>query len=245
MYDETSATFRYDDGSQPTAIQNLTEYMPFGQDMTLNGENYTLNFNAEISTFTLVPEQNTLFAEYYFGYLSNLFSLKNRRTTLKANLPVSFLTSLRLNDRVVIRDRRYIIESIKSNLNSGDVDFVLINDFRPVLSDPDAPQEKPIPIPSNANCVDVKILLPLNCVQADVTTSDAGVTITPSTLTSDGFVEVCVPANNNTNVLKTEDDADYVNTEDLSNRIKTEQNDAVVYTLTVTYTYQNGIVQTT
>lgn len=245
MYDETSATFRYDDGSFPTAIQDLTEYMPFGQDMTLNGENYTLNFNAEISTFTLVPEQNTLFAEYYFGYLSNLFSLKNRRTTLKANLPVSFLTSLRLNDRVVIRDKRYIIESIKSNLNSGDVDFVLINDFRPVLSDPDAPQEKPIPIPSNANCVDVKILLPLNCVQADVNTSDAGVTITPSTLTSDGFVEVCVPANDNTNVLKTEDDADYVNTEDLADRIKTEQNDAVVYTLTVTYTFQNGTTSTT
>jgi hypothetical protein len=245
MYDETSATFRWDDGSVPPSPQVLTEYMPFGQDMTLNGENYTLNFNAEISTFTLVPEQNTLFAEYYFGYLSNLFSLKNRRTTLKANLPVSFLTSLRLNDRVVIRDRRYIIESIKSNLNSGDVDFVLINDFRPVLSDPDAPQEKPIPIPDTANCVDVKILLPLNCVQADVTTSDAGVTITPSTLTSDGFVEVCVPANNNTNVLKTEDDADYVNTEDLTNRIKTEQNDAVVYTLTVTYTFQNGTTSTT
>jgi hypothetical protein len=245
MYDETSATFRYDDGSFPTAIQDLTEYMPFGQDMTLNGENYTLNFNAEISTFTLVPEQNTLFAEYYFGYLSNLFSLKNRRTTVKTNLPVSLLTGLRLNDRVIIRDKRYIIESMKSNLNTGDVDFVLINDFRPVLSDPDVPQEKPIPIPSNANCVDVKILLPLNCVQADITTTDPGVTITPSTLTSDGFVEVCVPANDNTNVLKTEDNADYVNTEDLANRIKTEQNDATVYTLTVTYTYQNGIVQTT
>ena len=83
---------------------------------------------------------------------------------------------------------------------------------------------------ATANCVDVKILLPLNCVQADVTTSDAGVTITPSTLTSDGFVEVCVPANENTNVLKTEDDADYVNTEDLADRIKTEQNDAnIIY----------------
>ena len=66
MYDETSATFRYDDGSFPTAIQDLTEYMPFGQDMTLNGENYTLNFNAEISTFTLQPEQNTLFADILF-----------------------------------------------------------------------------------------------------------------------------------------------------------------------------------
>ena len=77
-----------------------------------------------------------------------------------------------------------------------------------------------------------------------MTTTDAGVTITPSTLTSDGFVEVCVPANNNTNVLKTEDDADYINTEDLLYRIKTEQNDATVYTLTVTYTFSNGLVST-
>ena len=99
-------------------------------------------------------------------------------------------------------------------------------------------------MPENANCVDVKILLPVNCVQADVTTSDAGVTITPSTLTSDGFVEVCVPANDNANVLKTEDDADYINTEDLAYRIKTEQNDATVYTLTVTYTFLNGLVST-
>ena len=245
MYDETSATFRYDDGSFPTAIQDLTEYMPFGQDMTLNGENYTLNFNAEISTFTLQVEQNTLFAEYYFGYLTNLFSLKNRRTTLKANIPVSFLTSLRLNDRLVIRDRRYIIESMQSNLNSGDVNFVLINDFRPVLSDPGSQPEKPVPMPEAAGCVDVKILLPLNCVQADITTSDPGVTITPSTLTSDGFVEVCIPANDNTNLLKTEDDADYVNTEDLADRIKTEDNDAQIYTLLVTYTFQNGLVSTT
>ena len=244
MYDETSASFRWDDGTVPPAPQVLTEYMPFGQDMTLNGENYTLNFNAEISTFTLQTEQNTLFAEYYFGYLNNLFNLKNRRTTLKANLPVSLLTSLRLNDRVIIRDKRYIIESMKSNLNTGDVDFVLINDFRPVLSDPGSQQEKPIPVPENANCVDVKILLPVNCVQADVTTTDAGVTITPSTLTSDGFVEVCLPANSNTNVLKTEDDTDYINTEDLAYRIKTEQNDATVYTLTVTYTFSNGLVST-
>ncbi len=54
-----------------------------------------------------------------------------------------------------------------------------------------------------------------------------------------------MPANDNTNVLKTEDDADYVNTEDLADRIKTEQNDANIYTLTVTYTFQNGTTSTT
>ena len=242
QYDELSVDYRFDDG---TTVNTLTEYVPFGQDLNVNGENFTLNFNAEISTLTNQTEQNTLFKVYYSSYLLNLFNLKNRKLSVKTQLPVSLLTNLRLNDRLIIRDKRYIIETMNSNLTTGEVKFVLISDFRPVLADPGVPQEKPIPVPDTANCVDVKILLPLNCVQADVTSSDAGVTITPSTLTSDGLVEVCVPANTETQVLKTEDDADYVNTEDLADRIKTEQNSYVVYTLDVLYTFQNGTTTST
>ena len=205
MNEQTAATFRFNDGG---GAANLSQYMPFGQDMTLNAENFNLNFNAEISTFTLQTEPNTLFAVYYFGYLSNLFNLKNRKTTVKTNLPISLLTSLRLNDRVIIRDKRYIIESMKSNLSSGQVDFVLINDFRPVLADDGSTPERPIVIDSSAQCIQVPILLPSNCGQANVTTSNAGVTINPTSFTADGFTEVCVPANSNTIHIKSEYNAD-------------------------------------
>ena len=236
MYDETTTSFKFNTG---TGTNTLTEYMPFGQDVKVLTDNFSLNFNAEISTLTGLVEQNTLFATYYFGYLSNLFNLKNRRTTVKTNLPVSLLTELRLNDRVIIRDKRYIIESMKSNLNTGNVDFVLINDFRPVISIGNVPSEPLIPS-DVAQCLDVRILFPNGVVQADVTCSNPSVTITPSTLTSEGTIEVCIPDNpNTTTVLKTEDDLDYINTEDLD-RVRTEGGTIELYTLVVTYTFSNG-----
>ncbi len=235
MYNETTTSFKFNTG---TGINTLTEYMPFGQDVKVLTDNFSLNFNAEISTLTGLVEQNTLFATYYFGYLSNLFNLKNRRTTVKTNMPVSLLTELRLNDRVIIRDKRYIIESMKYNLNTGDVDFVLINDFRPLL--PELTISQPIKPSDKAQCVDVRILFPNGVVQADVTCSNPSVTITPSTLTSEGTIEVCIPDNPNaTTVLKTEDDLDYINTEDLD-RVRTEGGTIELYTLLVTYTFSNG-----
>lgn len=241
MYDETPASFKFKTGSSTVT---LTEYMPFGQDVKLNNENYSLNFNAEISTLTGFVEQNTLFAVYYFGYLSNLFNLKNRTTTIKTNLPVSLLTNLRLNDRVIIRDKRYIIQSIKSNLNNGNVDFTLINDFRPVISDNATSNGKLINVNGDAQNVEVRVLFPNDVVSARITTTTSGVTITPSNITSEGFVTVSIPANPNaTTVLKTEDDLDYINTED-SDRIRTEGGTVELITLNVEYTYTNG-TQTT
>ncbi len=234
-YDELAQDYRFTD---ETSTSTLTEYVPFGQDVNVLTENYTLNFNADISTLTGLAEQNTLFRTYYSGYLLNLFNLKNRRTTVKTNLPVSLLTNLRLNDRLVIRDKRYIIESMKSNLNNGDVDLVLINDFRPLL--PELTISQPIKPTDKAQCVEVRILFPNGVVQADVTCSNPSVTITPSTLTSEGTIEVCIPDNpNSTTVLKTEDDLDYINTEDLD-RVRTEEGTIELYTLVVTYTFSNG-----
>ena len=236
QYEELAQDYRFNGG---TFGGILTEYVPFGQDVNVLTENFTLNFNADISTLTNIAEQNTLFKTYYSGYLLNLFNLKNRRTTVKTNLPVSLLTNLRLNDRVIIRDKRYIIESMKSNLNNGNVDFVLINDFRPLLPEQLALVD-PLKPSEDAQCLDIAILFPKQAVQADITTTAPGVTITPSTIYTEQRIEVCIPENPNaTTVLKTEDDLDYINTED-SDRVRTEEGTIELITLTVTYTYSNG-----
>jgi len=123
---------KYKDGFGNTGSQ--TKYTMFGQDYTDSTTNvkYSLNFAPETSTYHLVAIQQGMFATYYFQYLYNLYSLKNRITTIKAVLPLSILTKLRLNDRVVIRDKRYIINDIQSNLNSGESTLRLLNDFMPV-----------------------------------------------------------------------------------------------------------------
>ena len=109
---------------------NLTNYTLFGQDVVKNGQTYSLNFGADNSIITKQTEQNGLFATYYFNYLSNLYDLKQRLTSVKAMLPLSVITNLQLNDRLVIRDKRYIINDIKMELTTGEATLTLYNDFR-------------------------------------------------------------------------------------------------------------------
>ncbi len=237
MYDETVATFKFYNGS---TYDTITEYMPFGQDLIDGTDNFTLNFNAEISTLLNQVVTNTLYSVYYEPYLLNLFNLKNRETTVKTNLPISLLTNLKLNDRLIIRDKRYTINDMKSNLTTGEVNFVLLNDFTEVISQGGSKPIQPLQPSDQAQCLDVRILFPNGAVSATITTSDAGVTITPSTLTTDGTVEVCIPANTDTvGLITTEDDADFINTEDFI-RLRTEEGNVAIYTLTVTYDYADG-----
>jgi hypothetical protein len=217
---------------------NISSYALFGQDFSYQNTKYSLNFGADNSVIHEETIQNGLFATYYFPYLSNLFNLKNRLISVKTNLPISLLTGLRINDRIIIRDKRYIINEMKSNLTTGDVDFTLYLDFRPV-SGGLLNGGKPIELDESAQCVDVRVDLPNGATQADLTCVTAGVTITPSTLTADGVVEICVPANANTRTqLITEDSFDFI-TEEFENII-TEESQTQVITVVVTYTFWNG-----
>jgi hypothetical protein len=108
----------------------------FGQDTNVGGIDYSLNFSPETSTYLGIPINQSLFATYYFDYLANLFNPKNRMTNVKAVLPISILTSLRLNDRLIIRDKRYIINDFKTKLTTGETTLNLLNDFIPILPEP-------------------------------------------------------------------------------------------------------------
>jgi hypothetical protein len=94
------------------------------------GQQQTLNFGSEISSFYLYPINNTLFQNYYFNYLNNLYSVKSRLVKVSMRLPYSELLNLRLNDRIVIRDKRYVINQFTTNLKTFEVQMELIQDFR-------------------------------------------------------------------------------------------------------------------
>jgi hypothetical protein len=120
--------------STGTAVCNSVQI--FGQDTNVGGIDYSLNFAPETSTYLGIPIQQSLFATYYFDYLANLFDPKNRLTKVKAVLPISILTSLKLNDRLIIRDKRYIINDFKTKLTTGETTLTLLNDFIPILPEP-------------------------------------------------------------------------------------------------------------
>ena len=242
MYTNQATSIKFYDGS---ATQTITNYVPFGQDVNINSQtDYSLNFSADKSTFTLQPSFDNLYSTYYKGYLTNLFNVRNRLISVKTHLPISLLTKLQLNDRVVIRDKRYVINEMKSNLNSGEVSFTLLLDFRDVRI--------PVVVPTNsgAGCVDVPITLGNGVCSVAIATTTGGVTITPSTVTSSQVISVCVPANANAIKYIVEEDSNsafpsflwkYINTEN-NYRLIGEASANQIITLTETETYCNGTV---
>jgi hypothetical protein len=213
--------------------QNIDTYALFGQDLTYQNTKCSLNFGADNSIIHNETIQQGLYATYYFPYLSNLFDLKQRLVTVKTILPISLLTNLRLNDRLIIRDKRYIINEMKSNLTNGEVEFSLYLDFRPLQA-----QDIINPDP-NSQCLDVRVQMPNGAVSATITTATAGVTITPSTITTSQSIEVCIPANPNTPSFILAENNDFLISEVLQNFI-TENSSNQVITLLVTYTFSDG-----
>lgn len=126
---QTVSTYHFNDGTTTT---NHTTANIFGQDTMISSVDYTLNFGAEQSTYSGAIENESLFNNYYSNYLQNIFGIKSRIVKVKAMLPISLLTNLKVNDRVVIRDKRYIINQFTTNLTSGEVQFELLTDFRTI-----------------------------------------------------------------------------------------------------------------
>lgn len=127
QYENAVCDFYFNDG---TTTNQITNYNVMGQDVSYQTQMHTLNFGVEFSSYTLNTVSNTLFKDYYFDYLNNLYNLKSRMVKVTMRLPYSELLALRLNDRIVIRDKRYIINSFTTDLDTFESKFELIQDFR-------------------------------------------------------------------------------------------------------------------
>jgi hypothetical protein len=109
---------------------STTTYNAFGAESLIGTETFSLNFGQEQSPMTNNLLTNTLFSEYYSVYLNNIFNIKARIFKINAVFPISILTSIKLNDRIVIRDKRYTINTLDTNLLTREVSLELITDFR-------------------------------------------------------------------------------------------------------------------
>ena len=190
-------------------LANIGQYVPFGQDSEILFETglipLTLNFGEEISSFYLENNPNTIYALYYRSYLVNLYNPKNRLVKVKTILPVSLLTQLQLNDRLIIRDKRYMINEMQSDLTTGDVSFTLINDFA---------QVKPIKLvdtpTGTGNTLRFAILFTNGATQVRVGKSAGDVTLSSVLFTTEGYLDVTVPIAA-ARVITITLDTDYIN----------------------------------
>ena len=90
-------------------------------------QNETINFGAEIDEFTGTVKTRSLFQENYFNYISGVFNRQRRLLKMKAYLPLKILLNYSLADTFIINGREYIINSIDTNLQTGESDLELFN----------------------------------------------------------------------------------------------------------------------
>jgi hypothetical protein len=118
-------------GSTPVTINNYNrysnEYSTVPTDL-----NYLMssNFGEYQSPWYSTNASNGLYKRHYENYIANLYNPKTRIVKVKAVIPDMVLSTLKLNDRLIIRDKRYIINQFTSDLTTGETDFELINDYR-------------------------------------------------------------------------------------------------------------------
>ena len=94
-----------------------------------NNELSTINFNAEFDEFSGNLIENSLFKLHYENYIENVFDIGSRIYSISAILNLDTLNKYNMNDRFIINNNKFIINSIRTDLSTGKTELELITDF--------------------------------------------------------------------------------------------------------------------
>ena len=235
MAEQTDCSFKFNNG---TTTDTLTDYMPFGQDTFANGQYLSLNFGPEISTLREIVINNHIFNTYYSNYINNLYVRKNRSVYVKCYLPLALLTSIRLNDRVIIRDKRYVINEMKTNLTTGEVNLVLLLDFRRLVR-----RRPKWTIPSSGLTLKSPVIMPNGATEFNIDEGATGIVATPDRGFDDANIQFVIPPNANGGYFLMTEDGDNLDTEDYYN-LRSEEGTPEVLNVQITYDFPDGTTET-
>ena len=114
---------------------------------------YNLNFDSEFDEWYRLDyldtyldsegipilSDNSLFAIYYSNYISSIYEAKKRIFEYNAYLPAKILTTYKLNDQIKIQNNLFHINTMNTNLTTGQTKLELINivpNFSPIVPSP-------------------------------------------------------------------------------------------------------------
>jgi hypothetical protein len=130
----------YDNGTQDVSpdirinlntggYTDISSYRRFSNDIN-NGTLMSLNLGEEISSWYLSSIINGLYKRHYENYLGNIFNIKSRLMIVKCYFNPIELIDIKLNDRIIIRDKKYTINKMTTDLTSGETSLELLTDYR-------------------------------------------------------------------------------------------------------------------
>ena len=88
----------------------------------------TLNFGTEVDPYLLQGFATGLYNTYWKDYITDLYDRKRRVFQYSGQLPLGLMLALKINDKLTIGERNYIINQMKLNLTTGEAQLELLND---------------------------------------------------------------------------------------------------------------------
>jgi len=117
-----------------TTNYSTTDYVipSNSRSLTASTSSENINFNAEINEYraeepTAYDFTGTLFENNYKTYIQSVFNSKQRLTKVKAYLPLKMIYNLKLNDKISLNNYTYRINSVTTNLITGESSLELLN----------------------------------------------------------------------------------------------------------------------
>ena len=136
-----STPINYVDSTRPVdSISGITNttinnyWMPHNANelgTTSTAPAFNLNYGSEINSYTLTDyggSNNSLFQKFYQSYIQRVFNTKTRIFKFKAVLPLKFLLTYSLADKVFISGKAYTINKITTDLQTGRSTLELLNE---------------------------------------------------------------------------------------------------------------------
>tara|TARA_A100000171_G_C2137089_1_gene151188 strand:+ start:618 stop:2837 length:2220 start_codon:yes stop_codon:yes gene_type:complete len=123
--------------TSPSGITNTTinnYWMPHNANelgTTSTAPAFNLNFGSEINSYTLTDyggSNNSLFQKFYQSYIQRVFNTKTRIFKYKAVLPLKFLLTYSLADKIFVTGRAFTINKITTDLQTGRSTLELLNE---------------------------------------------------------------------------------------------------------------------
>ena len=114
-----------------TSHSNITVsiFMPANQrNFQINTGQESINFYAELNEWSASANTNSLFELNYKTYIQSVFNSKKRLSKIKAFLPINILINYTLADTFIVAGKKYKINSITTNLQTGESDIELLNE---------------------------------------------------------------------------------------------------------------------
>jgi hypothetical protein len=201
-----------------TTYVNESTYLKFTNELIINNTIASLNWGEEQSVnYPAQLASDSLFSLWYRNYISQLYDLRTRLVRVKAIIPITILTDIKLNDKIIYKDKKYIINNFTTNLTTNEVSFELVTDFRAVAGQVGsrfAIQEN-----YRLTAVSQDIEVGLLIGNSDyLTASYEGTPIFGSTVSSDINVNITIPTNITSDYLLTQLEVIYYKDSDTTTR---------------------------